>query len=81
MASIPAYGMAITEHNAFHNILTAMQDGKNQKFVGLRPVEVVLANQHPSLFSPDNNLQTDFIQRSGRNMNRHQMSKQSLSWI
>ena len=29
LASVPVYGMAIAEHNAFHNILTEMQNGKN----------------------------------------------------
>ena len=28
LASVPVYGMAIADHNAFHNILTEMQDGK-----------------------------------------------------
>ena len=28
LASVPVYGMAIAEHNAFHNILTEMQNGK-----------------------------------------------------
>merc|ERR1711990_1247417 len=26
LASVPVYGMAIADHNAFHNILTEMQD-------------------------------------------------------
>ena len=28
LASVPVYGMAIADHNAFHNILTEMQDGE-----------------------------------------------------
>ena len=31
LASVPVYGMALADHNAFHNILTEMQDGKEIK--------------------------------------------------
>ena len=31
LASVPVYGMAIADHNAFHNILTEMQDGEKIK--------------------------------------------------
>ena len=31
LASVQVYGMAIADHNAFHNILTEMQDGEKIK--------------------------------------------------
>ena len=31
LASVPVYGMALADHNAFHNILTEMQDGEKIK--------------------------------------------------
>ena len=35
LASVTVYGMSLAEHNAFHTILTEMQDGKKNNYDSL----------------------------------------------
>ena len=35
LASVPVYAMSLSEHNAFHTILTEMQDGKKNNYDSL----------------------------------------------
>ena len=35
LASVPVYAMSLSEHNAFHTILTEMQDGKKNNYNSL----------------------------------------------
>ena len=41
LASVPVYGMSLSDHNAFHNILTEMQDGKKKViYYFILPVQI-----------------------------------------